>query len=163
MLPARADRRTNKLVDSARSKRCEACAYLHPTRGRRPGTGPLRALQTPLLPITEKLFRLQNVSTKRRDRINSDEEERQRLGFEIRTGDPLREHRGKASARSARGGGPSGDDDRRSSNTGAPPTIWRDQRRLATASQPGQAWLRARHRARLLGRRTSDPTTSTMR
>ena len=33
-----------------------------------------------------QLFRLQNVSTVRRDRINSDEEERQRLGYELRTG-----------------------------------------------------------------------------
>jgi very-short-patch-repair endonuclease len=32
------------------------------------------------------LFRLQNVVTKRRDRISSDEEERQRQGYEIRTG-----------------------------------------------------------------------------
>ena len=30
-------------------------------------------------------FRLQNVTTKRTDRINSDEEERFRLGFELRT------------------------------------------------------------------------------
>ena len=35
-------------------------------------------------PLTS-LFRLQNVSTKRRDRISSDEEERMRQGFELRT------------------------------------------------------------------------------
>jgi len=35
-------------------------------------------------PLTA-LFRLQNVSTKRRDRISSDEEERMRQGFELRT------------------------------------------------------------------------------
>jgi very-short-patch-repair endonuclease len=33
-----------------------------------------------------QLFRLQNVSTKRRDKINSDEEERMRQGYEIITG-----------------------------------------------------------------------------
>jgi very-short-patch-repair endonuclease len=38
------------------------------------------------LDVMHDLFRLQNVATKRRDRINSDEEERVRLGFEIRTG-----------------------------------------------------------------------------
>ncbi len=32
-----------------------------------------------------QLFRLQNVATKRRDRINSDEEERQRQGFELQS------------------------------------------------------------------------------
>ena len=34
-----------------------------------------------------QLFRLQKVSTLRRDRINSDEEERQRLGYGLRTGE----------------------------------------------------------------------------
>jgi hypothetical protein len=100
MLPAeRSD--TNKLVLGA-TKRCEACAYLHPLAGDDPGPDLCRRCGTPLPPVTEKLFRLQNVSTKRRDRINSDEEERQRLGFEIRTGIRFAEHGGKASARSAR-------------------------------------------------------------
>ena len=39
-------------------------------------------LEAPL----RSLFRLQNVSTKRRDKINSDEEERMRMGYEIITG-----------------------------------------------------------------------------
>ena len=32
-----------------------------------------------------QLFRLQNVATNRRDRINSDEEERQRKGYELQS------------------------------------------------------------------------------
>src|SRR5262249_54235828 len=39
------------------------------------------AFDTPL----HDLFRLQNVVTKRRDRINSDEEERQRQGYDIQS------------------------------------------------------------------------------
>ena len=38
------------------------------------------------LSLMEQLLRLQNVSTKRHDRITSDEEERSRIGFEIRSG-----------------------------------------------------------------------------
>jgi len=100
MLPAeRSD--ANKLVLGA-AKRCEACAYLHPLEGDDPGPDLCRRCKAPLPPVTENLFRLQNVSTRRRDRINSDEEERQRQGFEIRTGVRFAEHGGKASARSAR-------------------------------------------------------------
>ena len=41
--------------------------------------------KSPLGQAMQPLFRLQNVTTKRTDRINSDEEERLRLGFELRT------------------------------------------------------------------------------
>jgi very-short-patch-repair endonuclease len=47
------------------------------------------------------LFRLQNVSTKRRDRISSDEEERLRKGFELRTAIRFADHSGVISARTA--------------------------------------------------------------
>ena len=43
-------------------------------------------------PLSE-LLRLQNVATRRRDRINSDEEERQRQGYEVRTGVRFAERR----------------------------------------------------------------------
>jgi ATP-dependent helicase YprA (DUF1998 family)/very-short-patch-repair endonuclease len=69
---------------TSRAKQCPACGYFHPSAS---VEGPDRCerchamLDTPL----SSLFRLQNVSTKRRDRISSDEEERVRQGFELRT------------------------------------------------------------------------------
>lgn len=67
------------------AKRCEACGYLHPIVS---GEGPDRCerCNTLLAAPLRSLFRLQNVSTKRRDKINSDEEERMRMGYEIITG-----------------------------------------------------------------------------
>ncbi|CAG0975664.1 hypothetical protein ANRL4_01549 [Anaerolineae bacterium] len=66
-------------------KRCTVCGYVHPIfdeagpdRCERCGT----ELEAPL----RQLFRLRNVSTKRRDKINSDEEERMRMGYDIITG-----------------------------------------------------------------------------
>lgn len=66
------------------AKVCEACGYLHPLRDE---TGPdLCERCGAALPVAQRrLFRLQNVVTKRRDRISSDEEERQRQGYEIRS------------------------------------------------------------------------------
>ena len=37
-------------------------------------------------PALHDLFRLENVITKRREKINSDEEERQRQGYDIQSG-----------------------------------------------------------------------------
>lgn len=67
------------------AKQCETCGYLHPIHS---GDGPDLCERCGLsLPIPlRNLFRLQNVATKRVERINSDEEERLRLGYEIKTG-----------------------------------------------------------------------------
>ena len=67
-----------------RAKRCERCGYLHPLAD---ADGPdlCRRCGAPLDMTLRNLFRLQNVATKRRDKINSDEEERMRLGYEIIT------------------------------------------------------------------------------
>ncbi len=65
-------------------KLCEVCGYLHPL-----ASGEILdqcQYCGAVLPVELKnLFRMQNVATKRRDRINSDEEERTRMGFDIKT------------------------------------------------------------------------------
>jgi ATP-dependent helicase YprA (DUF1998 family)/very-short-patch-repair endonuclease len=65
-------------------KHCSNCGYLHLMDAGDPGLDLCEQCGAPL-DVMHDLFRLQNVGTKRRDRINSDEEERVRLGFEIRT------------------------------------------------------------------------------
>lgn len=83
-----------------RAKQCPVCGYLHPITN---GDGLDRCercgslLEAPL----NNLFRLQNVSTKRRDRISSDEEERVRQGYELRTALRFADHGGIISARTA--------------------------------------------------------------
>ena len=63
------------------AKRCDACGHLH-TNG---GEDICEYCGVRLPHAMDSLLRLQNVSTKRVERINSDEEERQRLGYEIIT------------------------------------------------------------------------------
>ncbi len=82
------------------AKLCGECGYLHPIEV---GEGPDlcercgHALEPPLT----QLFRLQNVATRRRDRISSDEEERLRLGYEIQTGVRFAEQGGRPGQRMA--------------------------------------------------------------
>lgn len=77
------DENDNMLTRSA--KVCEACGYLHPLdRGQT--VDQCQSCGVPLGQSLNDLFRLQNVVTRRRDRISSDEEERQRQGYEIRAG-----------------------------------------------------------------------------
>jgi hypothetical protein len=67
-----------------RAKICPACGYLHIVDASRDGEL-CEWCRTPLAQLNDRLFRMQNVSTRRIDRINSDEEERSRTGYEIRT------------------------------------------------------------------------------
>lgn len=81
------------------AKQCERCGYLHAGVGM---AADRCEHCDALLPDPLKgLLRMLNVSTRRRDRINSDEEERQRQGFEIRTAFRFAERNGRLSARPA--------------------------------------------------------------
>ena len=81
-------------------KQCNNCGYLHPVR---PDADYdlCERCGMPLDAPLQALLRLQNVVTRRRDRINSDEEERLRLGYEIRTGVRFAEKDGLTSVQSA--------------------------------------------------------------
>ena len=82
------------------AKICPHCGYFHPIHDT---TGPdqCERCEQPLEYPLRNLFRLQNVVAKRRDRINCDEEERLRLGYELRTGIRFPEREGRRSCRRA--------------------------------------------------------------
>lgn len=83
-----------------RAVRCPACGYLH-RLGDEPGPDLCESCDAPLPQPIENLFRMQNVATQRRERINSDEEERVRLGFEINTAVRFAKRAGAVSSRRA--------------------------------------------------------------
>lgn len=79
---------------------CQTCGYMHIGTD---GNGPdiCERCKTRLGAPVRQLFRLQNVVTKRRDRINCDEEERLRQGYELRTAIRFAEREGAASFKTA--------------------------------------------------------------
>ncbi len=83
-----------------RAKQCPKCGYFHPiTNG--DGLDLCERCGSPLELKLDNLFKLENVSTKRRDRISSDEEERMRQGYDLRTAFRFAEHNGQVSAQKA--------------------------------------------------------------
>jgi very-short-patch-repair endonuclease len=82
---------------------CSACGYLHPVITE-PGPSNCERCQQAFeaKDIWSNMFRQQNVVTRRRERINCDEEERLRLGYEIKTGVRFAERDGRPLFRTAR-------------------------------------------------------------
>jgi ATP-dependent helicase YprA (DUF1998 family)/very-short-patch-repair endonuclease len=87
-------------VESA-AKRCTSCGYLHPVTDLQDFETCQRCGSRLPAPFFS-LLRLQNVSTKRLERINADEEERQRLGYEIITAVRFSEDKGVQQHKTAR-------------------------------------------------------------
>lgn len=88
-------------VLTTRAKLCPHCGYLHPIAGDQPGPDLCEACRQPLDYAMRSLFCMQNVATKRRDRINCDEEERMRMGYDIKTGVRFAERGGQRGYRVA--------------------------------------------------------------
>ncbi len=109
-------------VVTTQAKRCTTCGFMHPMAG---GPGPDRCEWCrALLPTaTDRLFRLQNVSTRRHDKITCDEEERLRLGYLLKTGVRFAQHDGSQACRTATLR--AGDHDLARISYGPAATLWR--------------------------------------
>jgi hypothetical protein len=79
----------------SRAKICPACGYLH-IESETSLPDVCEWCGKPLTELRRNLFRMQNVSTRRLDRINSDEEERARIGYNIITSVRFSEQGGRA-------------------------------------------------------------------
>ena len=67
-----------------KAKQCRACGYLHPVDGQAQDDR-CDLCHAELPAARDRLLRLTNVHTRRRERISCDEDERQKQGFDVRT------------------------------------------------------------------------------
>jgi len=81
-------------------KQCTHCGYIHPVKSGQDYDLCQRCGMPLDLPL-QALLKLQNVVTRRRDRINADEEDRLRLGYELRTGVRFNDRDGQLDVRTA--------------------------------------------------------------
>ncbi|NCC83721.1 MAG: DEAD/DEAH box helicase [Clostridia bacterium] len=85
-------------LGSGKVKQCAACGYIHPIACG-DGVDNCEMCGERLPHAMDNLFRMRNVSTRRRDRINSDEEERTKYGYTLRTGFRFAQHGGRSAYR----------------------------------------------------------------
>ncbi len=109
-------------LPTERAKLCSSCGYLHEL-GPAGGADICERCGAELDSSMSSLLRMQNVATKRRDRISSDEEERQRQGFEVLTTMRFAEHHGGRAQRT--GQARDGDAVLAQLDYGQAATIWR--------------------------------------
>lgn len=81
-------------------KQCANCGYVHPVGANRNPDNCERC-NHPLDIALHALLKMENVVTRRRDRINADEEDRLRMGYEIRTGVRFSQRDGEFDLRTA--------------------------------------------------------------
>ena len=123
-------------ISTVSAKICPACGYLHPILSG-DGLDLCEICGAGLDYAQNNLFRLQNVSTRRVDRIISDEEERVRYGYEIRTALRFASH---GSARSVTRAQAVAADPVATLHYGHAATLWRINmgwRRRANAAETG--------------------------